>query len=91
MRDARAAARGLRGEAGRGGGVLANLTSSPALVAAWDALASLEAAADWPAAAVAGRVAPAAGVDAALDAADGALAAADAALAAHLKAARAAL
>ena len=89
--DALAAARGLTGEAGQGGGVLANLTSSPALVAAWDALASLEAAADWPAAAVAGRVAPAAGVDAALDAADGALAAADAALAAHLKAERAAL
>ena len=87
--DALAAVGGLAD--GGAGGVLADLGANPALAAAWEALGALEAAADWPAATAAGRVAPAAGVDPALDAADGALAAADAALAGHLVAERAAL
>lgn len=68
-----------------GVGALRALSNSPLLSSADAALRELESAADWKAAAVAGRVSPAhRGADAAVDAADDALAAADAALAAHL-------
>jgi len=91
--DALAEIRSLPGpERADADGVLRALSSSPLLSSADAALRELEGAADWRAAAEAGRVSPASrGADAAVDAADDALAAADAALAAHLDAERSAL
>jgi len=72
--------------------LLRALSTSPLLSSADAALRELEEAADWRAAAEAGRVCPAhRGADAAVDAAADALARADAALAAHLDDERSAL
>ena len=71
--------------------LLHRLATHPRLAPAAAALAELEAAADWRAAAAAGRVVPAPGADADVDAAAAALAEADDALAAHLASEKVAL
>ena len=90
--DALAEMRSLPGSHADANSVLGALSGSPLLSSADAALRELESAADWRAAAQAGRVSPSGrGADAAVDAAADALAAADAALAAHLDDERSAL